>query len=169
MNRRLVLFLFTGALAFAQNPAAETSATLGGKKVTIKYHAPSVRGRKMFGAGGVISKDPNYPVWRLGAEEATALHTDGDIMIGNLAVPAGDYTLFVDTGATPWQLVVSKATGEWGLAYDKTKDLGRVPLTVSKPAAPTETLKINLSGAGKKGKLEFAFENVVASTNITAK
>ena len=169
MNRRLALLLFTAAVAFAQNPAAETSVTLAGKTVTIKYHAPSVRGRKMFGDGGVISKDPHYPVWRLGAEEATALHTDANLMIGNLAVPAGDYTLFVDTGATPWQLVVSKGTGEWGLAYDKSKDLGRVPLTVSKPAAPTETLKITLSGSGNKGKFEFAFENVVASANITAK
>jgi hypothetical protein len=169
MNRRLALLLFTAAIAFAQNPAAETSATIGGKKITIKYHAPSVRGRKMFGAGGVISNDANYPVWRLGAEEATALHTDAELTIGSLKVPPGDYTLFVDTGANPWQLIVSKATGEWGLAYDKAKDLGRVPLTVSKPAAPTETLKITLSNTGNKGKFEFAFENVVASTTFTAK
>jgi len=169
MNRRLALLLFTAAVAFAQNPAAETSVTIGGKKITIKYHAPSVRGRKMFGEGGVISKDPHYPVWRLGAEEATALHTDAELKFGSATVPPGDYTLFVDTGANPWQLVISKATGEWGLAYDKSKDLVRVPLTVAKPAAPTETLKITLSNTGSNGKFQFAFENVVASANFTAK
>src|ERR1035438_5807971 len=31
------------------SPAAETPATLGGKAITIKYSAPSVKGRKIFG------------------------------------------------------------------------------------------------------------------------
>jgi hypothetical protein len=169
MNRRLALLLFTAAVGFAQSPATDTSVTLNGKKISIHYSAPSVRGRKIFGDGGLISHDPHYPVWRAGANEATALHTDADLTIGKLAVPKGDYTLFVDTGASPWQLIVSKDTGEWGLAYDKAKDLGRVPMTISKPAAPVETYKMTLSGTGSNGKLELAWESVVASVNFTAK
>jgi hypothetical protein len=161
---------FLAACAVAQSPKADTSVTIGGKAISIKYSAPSVRGRKIFGAGGLISKDPHYPVWRAGANEATALHTDADLTIGNLSVPKGDYTLFVNTGATPWQLIVSKATGEWGLAYDEKQDLGRVPMTMSKPPALVETYKMTLSSAGgNKGKLELAWENVVASVDFTAK
>ncbi len=38
--------------AFAQqSPPAEASVTIGGKKLAIKYAAPSVRGRKIFGDG----------------------------------------------------------------------------------------------------------------------
>ncbi len=158
------------ALGAAQSPPAQTSVTINGKSISIKYSAPSMRGRKIFGAGGVISNDVNYPVWRAGANAATALHTDADLSIGNLSVPKGDYTLFVDTGANPWQLIVNKQTGQSGLEYDKAQDLGRVAMKVVKPAAPIETYKMTLSGAGgNKGKLELAWENVAASVDITVK
>jgi hypothetical protein len=170
MKRLFTAALMVAGLGFAQSPKAETSVTIGGKAITIKYSAPSVRGRKIFGADGLISKDPHYPVWRAGANEATALHTDADLMIGSLNVPKGDYTLFVDTAANPWQLIVSKATGEWGLAYDKSKDLGRVPMKMSKPPALVETYKMTLSSTGgNKGKLDLAWENVDASVDFTAK
>jgi len=170
MKRILCAMLLLAAAGIAQSPKAETSVTINGKTISIKYSAPSVRGRKIFGAGNLISHDPHYPVWRAGANEATALHTDADLTIGKLSVPKGDYTLFVDTGASPWQLIVSKATGEWGLDYDQSKDLGRTPMTMSKPPAVVETYKMTLSSTGgNKGKLELAWENVDASVDFTAK
>jgi hypothetical protein len=170
MKRLLTAFLTIAALGVAQSPPAETSTTINGKKISIKYSAPSMRGRKIFGAGGVISNDSTYPVWRAGANAATALHTDADLTIGTLNVPKGDYTLFVDTGATPWQLIVNKQTGQGGLDYDKAQDFGRTPMKMSKPPAPIETFKMTLSSAGgNKGKLELGWENVVASVDITAK
>jgi Protein of unknown function (DUF2911) len=166
--------LACAALSFAgnpQSPAAETSITVGGKAIKINYSAPSLRGRKMFGADGRISKDPTWPVWRAGADDATALHTDADLNINGLDVPKGDYTVFVLVNPTmPWQLIISKDTGEWGLSYDKSKDLGHVPMTVTKPAAPIETCKITLSAAGgNKGKLQIEWENVIASVPFTVK
>src|ERR1035438_4183661 len=82
----------TAGLSFAQkSPPADTSVTLARKTITIKSSAPSVRGRQIFGGGGLISHDPHYPVWRAGANSATALHTDADLDIAGLKVPAGDY------------------------------------------------------------------------------
>ena len=154
-----------------QSPAAETSVTIGGKTITIKYSAPSLRGRKMFGPDGRISKDPTWPVWRTGADEATALHTDANLNINGLDVPAGNYTVFTLVNPTmPWQLIISKDTGEWGLSYDKSKDLGHVPMTMTKPSAPIEKCKITLSSAGgNKGKLQIEWENVIASVPFTVK
>jgi hypothetical protein len=171
MTKLFTVLLMAAGLGVAQqSPPAQTSVTINGKTISIKYSAPSMRGRKIFGADGIIAKDPHYPVWRAGANEATALHTDADLTIDDLKVPKGDYTLFVDTAASPWQLIVSKATGEWGLAYDQSKDLGRVPMKVVKPAAPIETYKMTLSSAGgNKGKLELAWENMDASVDFTAK
>ncbi|MGH9481332.1 MAG: DUF2911 domain-containing protein [Terriglobales bacterium] len=45
-----------------------------------------MRGRQIFGPGGLLSHDPNYPVWRAGANAATAFHTDADLMLGDLHV-----------------------------------------------------------------------------------
>jgi hypothetical protein len=155
------------------SPPAQASVTIGGKSIAINYAAPSVRGRegKLFGPGGKISQDPHYPVWRAGANAATALHTDADLQIKTLKVPAGDYTLFVSIqDPNNWQLIVSKATKEWGLRYDPAQDLGRVNMTMSKPEAMVETLKYTLTDeGGNKGKLELAWEDHVASVPFTVK
>ena len=154
-----------------QSPPAQTSVSIGGKAITIKYFAPSLRGRKMFGADGQISKDPTWPVWRAGADNATALHTDADLAINGLNVPKGDYTLYVLVNPSmPWTLIVNKQIGQWGTEYDAKQDVGRIPMTVTKPSAPIETFKITLSAAGaNKGKLQMEWENVIASVPFTVK
>lgn len=173
---KLVL-LATAALAAAsvsapaQSPPATASVTIGGKTLSIKYAAPSVRGRKIFGDGGLISHDPNYPIWRAGANSATAFHTDAALQIGNLAVPAGDYTLYVNVqDPDHWELAINKQTGQWGLTYNQGQDLGRVKMTMAKPAALVEVCKYTLTDAGGgKVKLELAWENHVASVAMTVK
>src|SRR5262245_59172925 len=86
----------TGSAGAQQSPPATARATVGGKSITIRYSAPSVRGRQIFGRGGLISNDPTYPVWRAGANEATTLVTDAELEIGTLKVPRGTYTLYVN-------------------------------------------------------------------------
>lgn len=161
------------ALTLAQtpSPAASTSVTIDGKTLSIKYSAPSVRGRQIFGAGGLISNDPTYPVWRAGANSATAFHTDADLMIGNLSVPKGDYTIYaLVEDPNNWQLIINKQTGQWGLTYDAKQDLGRVKMTMSKPPKLIETYKMTLSSTGaKSGKLQLEWEQHIASVNITVK
>ena len=154
----------------AASPPAETSVTIAGKAITIKYSAPSVRGRQMFGEGGIISKDRTYPVWRTGANSGTALHTEADLVIKGLTVPKGDYTVFTLVNVTPWQLIINKQTGQWGLTYNQAQDVGRVPMDMSKPPAPIETCKITLSSTGAdSGKLQVEFENFIASVPFTVK
>ncbi len=165
-----VLFV-TASLAFAQSPPAQATVAIGGKQLSIKYSAPSVRGRKIFVPGGVISHDPTYPVWRAGANEATAFHTEAELDLGGLRVPKGDYTLWVlikDPEA--WELIINKETGQWGLSYNAARDLGRVKMAMSKPPALIENMKYTLSDlGGNKGKLQLEWENHVASVPITVK
>jgi hypothetical protein len=156
---------------WAQSPPEQTSVTLGAKTIAIKYGAPSVRGRKIFGPGGLLSKDPTYPAWRAGANSATSFHTDADLDVGGLAVPKGDYTLYAWV-ADPdnWLLIVNKETGQWGLSYNAKMDLGRVKMTMSKPPAPIETYKMILSATGAKtATLQLEWERHIASVAITAK
>jgi hypothetical protein len=143
--------------------------TIAGKTINISYSAPSVRGRTIFGEQGILKRDGTYPVWRFGADEATQLHTDADLDINGLAVPKGDYTLWVDLDAGKWQLIVNKKQS-WGTEYDKGSDVGRTALTMSKPPAPVEQLRIALSSAGgNRGKLDIAWENMAASVTFTVK
>jgi hypothetical protein len=149
------VLIAAASLASAETKTGLTeSVTIGGKTVSIAYSAPAVNQRvgKLFGKDGTIGSDQNYPVWRAGANAATALHTDADLDLGGLAVPKGDYTLFVNlANPASWELIVNK-------------------MTTGKPPALVEQLKYTLSSAGgNKGKLQLAWENVVASVNFTVK
>ncbi len=158
-------------LTYAQSPPAQATATVAGKKITIDYSAPSVRGRQIFGDGGLLSQDPTYPAWRAGANSATAFHTDADLDIGGLSVPKGNYTLYCWVkNPDAWELIVSKETGQWGLEYNASRDVGRVKMTMSKPASTVEVLKYTLSSEGaNKIRLQLAWEKHVASVLITVK
>lgn len=159
------------ALAQFQSPAAQTSATIDGKTLSINYNAPSLHGRQMFGPGGRIAKDPTYPVWRAGANPATSFHTDADLDIGGLKVPKGDYTIYVSLAdVAHWELIINKQTGQWGLTYNKDQDLGRVKMTMSKPSSKVETYKMTLSSAGAHaGKLQLEWDDYIALVPITVK
>jgi Protein of unknown function (DUF2911) len=179
--------LLIAAAAFAQtakdkymtpgtggSPPMQASTKFGDKEVWIVYHAPSVKGRKIFGSADALQKPGT--TWRMGADQATFLHTDADLDINGLTVPKGEYTLFADLDEGKWQLIVSKQTGQWGIKrngaanVDEAQVLGKAPLTMSKPAAPVEQMKIALAPAGSnKAKLTVAWENVEASANVTAK
>jgi hypothetical protein len=162
-----------------KSPNADTSVTIEGKQIWIFYHAPSVRGRKVF--GGADALQPEGSVWRLGADYATVLHTDADLDLGGLAVPKGDYALYADLDKGQWKLILNKTLMNgtrhiWGINRDgSTSDnpateLGRAAMTMGQPASPVETLKITLSNPhGANGKLLVEFENVTASVLFTVK
>lgn len=177
MKRLLVCtaLLAAAGTVFAQgkapaSPPETATATIGDKTITITYSSPRVKGREghIFTKDGLISHNPHYPVWRAGANAATTLKTSGDIMLGDLHVPAGTYTLFVDiSDPDHWDLIVNKKTGEWGLAYDPSQDLGKVKMDMSKPPSLVEELKYTITDeGGRKGRLTLAWENKEASVPI---
>src|SRR5215813_13642003 len=181
MKRLATTALFIAAAAFAQtakdkymtpgtggSPPMNTSVTIGGKEIWIVYHAPSVKGRKIFGSADALQKPGS--VWRLGADQATFLHTDADLDINGVTVPKGEYTLFADLDEGKWKLIVSKETGQWGIMrsgegnVNETQVLGRIPLNMSVLRTPQEQLQIELTPAGRdKATLNIAWEHVRAS------
>jgi hypothetical protein len=167
----IALTLLLTAAASAQHdagkkplsPPAKATASFGGKNVTIDYSAPSKRDRAIMGA-----LVPYGKVWRTGANAATTLTTQTDLMLGNLHVPAGTYTLYTIPNAKEWTLIVNKQTGQWGTQYDQSQDLGRVKLTVKPVKKTVETFVIDLARVNdKKGTLSFTWENTQASVPVT--
>jgi hypothetical protein len=120
------------------SPPATTECTIKGKKVTISYSKPSLRGRKME------TMVPNGKVWRTGANEATTLTTAIDLDIGGAKVPAGTYTLYTLPSESGWKLIINKQTGQWGTVYNQDQDLARVDMKYEEIVVPVETFVISL-------------------------
>jgi hypothetical protein len=122
------------------SPAAVAETKLDGKTITIHYNSPSLRGRVMIG-----DHDPYDKVWRTGANPATSFVTAADLMIGDLKIPAGSYTLYTrpEAPGKPWLLIINKQTGQWGTEYKPDMDLGRTPMMAKTLDASQEAMSIS--------------------------
>lgn len=159
--------LLTGAgLLQAQKPRVSphetVTATLGGKKVTIEYGRPSMKGREIFG-----KLVPYGEVWRTGADEATILTTEGDLMLGSLHVPAGSYSLFTIPAADGWTIIVNNTAKQMGaFKYDEKTDLGRAKMKTEKaPATQQFTIALEPKGANA-GTLRMTWDTVSATIPV---
>jgi len=131
------------------SPHETVSLTLGDDKIEIAYGRPYLKGRQV---GKEVA--PNGEVWRLGADEATKLTVSAKTTLGSLEVPAGSYALFAIPGPAKWTIIVNKTADQWGaFNYDKSQDLGRFEVNVSKASSPAEQFTIVLSkDSATKGK-----------------
>jgi len=144
------LVLMAATLAMARPPQQDkskrpsphdsTEVTLKGKKITIEYGRPYLKGRKV---GQELA--PYGKVWRTGADEATALTTETDLTIGGVKVPAGKYTLYTLPSEGTWKLIINKETGQWGTKYDESQDLARIDMKKSPLPQPVEQFTISFN------------------------
>ena len=143
------------------SPHVRSEWSLDGANISIEYGRPYLKGRPESQV-----MPPGQP-WRTGADEATTLKTDRPLRFGTLAVPAGTYTLYTVPGTAEWQLIVSKRTGQPGIPYPAGDDLGRVPMSVGKTAAPVEQLTISIDDTPGGGTLRIEWGTTRASVPFT--
>ena len=147
------------------SPHETVSTMLGEANISITYGRPYKKERVIY--GGLV---PFGEVWRTGADEATTLETDRDLMVGELHVPAGTYSLFTVPGESEWTLIVNKVADQWGaFGYDETQDLGRVAMSVSTSEEITEQLTVGIeAGEGSNGSLSIDWDQTVATAAVLA-
>ncbi len=142
-------------------PRDRASATFGGRLVEVDYGRPERRGRPIF--GGLV---PYGEVWRTGADEATRLRTEADLLFaGGLYAPKGTYSLFTLPGAQGWLLILNRAAEQWGaFNYDPALDVGRAPLRRERIGSPIERFSIAVQSTGEHtGVLWLGWERIVLS------
>lgn len=163
--RKVILFIALVSMvafgSFAQekptSPPAKAEGTIDGVKVTIDYHQPSARGRKIM--GGLV---PYGEVWRTGANNTTSIEFSAPVKIEGQALAAGKYALFTIPGENEWTIIINK-TIKWGhYDYKQSEDVLRVKVKPSKTDATVETFNI----AVEKDKVTMKWENTAVSFKI---
>ena len=166
----LLVFLTVGSIAQEKKaplspPGTATFTFADGKTITIDYSRPSMRGRKIFG-----DLVPYGQVWRTGANAATSLKTNVNLVIGGASVPAGSYTLYTIPEEKKWTLIINKETGQWGTEYNEKDDLARVEMKVSKNASPTEQFTIAFDQNGANAAvLKLDWADTTAKVDVAVK
>jgi len=142
----------------AGSPHVKTDWTVGDAAVSITYGRPLLKGR-------VVGDDVEPTAdkfWRLGADEATTLTTDTDLMLGGTHVPAGEYTLFTQHMNDEFHLIVNSETGQWGTAYNADNDVAHIAMDVTELDPPAEQLTISIAD----DQLGFEWGQMAASVSL---
>ncbi|MBL7858331.1 MAG: DUF2911 domain-containing protein [Cyclobacteriaceae bacterium] len=138
----LTVFHATGQDAIKPRPSPLAITTLRYKDAYLKitYGQPHKNGREIFG-----KLVPYDVVWRTGANEATELTCTKDILINNVLLKAGTYSLFSIPGKERWTIILNRDLGLWGAYnYNAKVDVFRfnVPVnSISEPVYEAFTIK----------------------------
>jgi hypothetical protein len=146
----LLFVLSIGAFAQLNLPResnrAAISQTIGDTVVSIVYHRPNTKARKVWG-----ELVPYGQVWRTGANEATTFEVSNDVKINGQVLPKGKYSLHSIPTETEWTIIFNKTADQWGsYEYDAKQDALRV---TAKPQT-----------AGFHETMGLEFENIKGNT-----
>jgi tetratricopeptide (TPR) repeat protein len=137
------------ALAQVQLPresnGAIVSQTVGDTKITVIYHRPNAKGRKVWG-----ELVPYGQVWRMGANDNTTFEVTNDVTINGQKLPAGKYGLHAIPQKTEWTIIFNKVNNEWGsFRYDEKQDALRVKVMPTTITSMRETMMFEFETVGK--------------------
>lgn len=153
----------------AARAAAKPSA------IRIEYGQPHLRGRRIL----TDSLVPYDKPWRMGANGATTLTTDLDLVIGGKSVPKGQYVLQALPTRVGWKLLVQKEGTSPALPemaevhYNPADDIAQIDMRPATLATPLESLTMWLipsrSPGTPTGQLVVAWGTVSLTTDWSLK
>lgn len=154
------------------SPFSQITQRVGLSDVTIRFSRPGVKGRRIW--GDVV---PMGKIWRTGANEATTITFEEDVLVEGKPVAAGTYALFTVPGEKTWSVILNKDAKQWGAyAHKDADDVVKVDVTPRAAASPEEWMAFRFSDLSNDGativlsweKIEvpFKFRNKV-ETNTT--
>lgn len=84
--------------------------TQKGTTVHVIYNRPYKKNRDIFG-----KLVPYNEVWRTGANEATTLETNHDLLIKDKRLKKGKYSLWTIPKEDHWTIIFNSQYGQWGI------------------------------------------------------
>ena len=147
----------------AASPTTSIKQDFGVSSVELIYSRPGIKGRKIFG-----DLVPWGQVWRTGANAATRLKFNDDVMIGGQALKAGEYAVYTVPNQNEWEVIINKGSANWGTDYKKEDDIMRVKVKPERVAQPVETFTMQFENI-KPNSMDLAmmWENTAVRVPIT--
>ncbi len=143
----------------AGSPHVQVEWMVDDANISISYGRPYLRERVV----GESVEPMGNMVWRLGADEATTLVTDKDLMVRDAHILAGEYTLWAAHMDDEFHLIVNGQTGQWGTQYDASHDVAHIPMDIEDLDPPSDQLTISVTS----DMFKFEWGQMAASVPIT--
>ncbi|WP_121354812.1 DUF2911 domain-containing protein [Flavisolibacter nicotianae] len=173
MIRKLTLALLCCAFLSAteaqqlRTPAPSPTQTIqqdfGISSMQLIYSRPGMKGRKIFG-----DLVPFGKVWRTGANAATRIKFNDDVLIGGQPLKAGEYALYTIPGENEWEVIINKGSANWGTEYKQEDDLLRTKVKSLKLNDPVETFTMQFDNVKPaSAELKIMWEKTAVAVPIT--
>ena len=146
------------------SPHETAMSMVGDAHIHIDYSSPGARGRTIFG-----ELIPFGKLWRAGANNATSIETNKDLLINGQTLSAGKYGFFVIPNEEKWTLIFNTRWDVHGTdKYMEKEDVLRIEVVPSTLEKIQEHLKYQvgkndisngiISMAWEKTKVEIPFQ-----------
>jgi hypothetical protein len=122
-----VCFIAIATIASAQlrtpapSPTQNIKQDFGVSSVELIYSRPVMKGRKIFG-----DLVPWNKVWRTGANSATRIKFNDDVIFGGEPLKAGEYAIYTVPNENEWEIIINKGSANWGTDYKQPDDIFRI-------------------------------------------
>ena len=140
------------------SPLGEIVLTFGDQAAKLCYGRPSANGRTVMG-----ELVPFGSPWRMGANEATAIHLPFPAEIGGVALEPGSYSIFGIPGESEWEIFINGTAERWGVPISdevRAEDLGSFARPVAVSTEMVETLTYTWEALGEgMGHIVMEWEN----------
>ncbi|MFK7935245.1 MAG: DUF2911 domain-containing protein [Saprospiraceae bacterium] len=147
------------------SPSAKFTTTVGLTDVAVEYSRPSMKGRTIFAADGLV---PFGKVWRTGANSATKVTFADDVKVAGQDVKAGSYAVLTKPMAGEWTVMFFPyEKGSWSSYVEKTPAV-TVQAKTKNLGASMETFLINVGKVtDKSAHIQFIWDDVMASVPMS--
>ncbi len=145
----------------APSPSASSTQAIGLSDVKIEYSRPSVKGRKVFAADGLV---PYGKVWRTGANQVSKVTFGADVNVGGKDLKKGAYAILTIPNAKSWAVhFYPYETGNWGSYVEKTPAVIAAAEVKALPFSVESFIIMVNNITDDSGNLEFIWDNVAAA------
>ena len=143
-----------------------TPVTFENGQGVLCYGAPAAREREIM--GGLV---PFGRAWRVGADEATALHLTGPASIGGVSLEAGAYSIYAEPGEEEWTFFVNPNYERWGIPIRpevRETEIGSFTVTPEPMDEMVETMQFRYepNEANTMGDIVLEWENTRLSFHL---
>lgn len=165
-----VLFVvYSLFIATPKSPPNTAAFERNGLEIQIDYSQPYKKGRLIFGEEADGALQPFGQYWRLGANAATELTVNRDVLFAGQPIKAGTYRMYAVPGKSAFAVTLnSEGDVFFGISEpDHALDILTVDAPVIMQPAVTEMFTITISEMAGGARIDFAWDQTVFSVPVT--
>lgn len=162
----VIIIVLVGYIAYLMlttrnhSPADTIKYDADGLTMSITYCRPFKKGRMIFGTKEEGALQPYGEYWRTGANEATEVTFEQNVVFNGESLDAGTYRFYTVPGEKEWEVSLNSELGVWGYSEPNYQlDVLKSNVLADKLNEPVEQFTIEFDQQGDHVNILLAWDN----------